>query len=142
MKFQLKRLISQIIFLFSANFGALGIKTGFCFPFFYCNACPTASSACPLRSMELSVYKVFNNPNNFSLKLFLYPIIILGGVGVLTGRAVCGWACPVGILVGTIPIMALNPGQYEPTSAIMLWEISIFYYALIIFILFMVLIFL
>ena len=101
MKFQLKRLISQIIFLFSANIGALGIKTGFCFPFFYCNACPAASSACPLRSMELSVYKVFYNPNNFSLKLFLYPIIILGGIGILTGRAVCGWACPIGLLQRT-----------------------------------------
>jgi polyferredoxin len=98
MKLQLKRLISQIFFLISANLGAFGTKTGFCVPFFYCNACPAASSACPLRSMELSVYRVFNEPNNFSLKLFLYPIIILGGVGVLTGRAVCGWACPVGLL--------------------------------------------
>ena len=101
MKFQLKRLISQLIFLFSANFGALGIKTGFCVPFFYCNACPAASSACPLRSMELSVYKVFNNPNNFSLKLFLYPIIILSGIAILTGRAVCGWVCPIGLLQRT-----------------------------------------
>ncbi len=98
MKLQLKRLLSQIIFLFSANLGAFNIKTGFCYPFFYCNACPAATSACPLRSMELSVYKVFNNPNNFSLKLFLYPIIILGGVGILSGRAVCGWACPIGLL--------------------------------------------
>lgn len=101
MKLQLKRLLSQIIFLFSANLGAFNIKTGFCYPFFYCNACPAATSACPLRSMELSVYKVFNNPNNFSLKLFLYPIIILGGVGILSGRAVCGWACPIGLLQRT-----------------------------------------
>lgn len=98
MKLQIKRLISQIIFFFSANLGAAGIKTGFCVPFFYCNACPAASSACPLRSMELSVYKIFKNPDSFSLKLFLYPILILGVVGIISGRAVCGWACPIGLL--------------------------------------------
>jgi polyferredoxin len=106
MKLQVKRLVSQIIFFFGANLGAFGLKTGFCVPFFYCNACPAASSACPLRAMELSVYNVFKNPENFSLKLFLYPIVILGSIGILTGRAVCGWACPIGLLqraTGRIP---------------------------------------
>lgn len=98
MKLQLKRLISQIIFLFSANLGAFGIKTGFCFPFFYCNACPVSSAACPLRALEISVYRVFKEPANFNLKFLLYPLFILFTVGVLTGRAVCGWACPFGFL--------------------------------------------
>lgn len=194
MKLQLKRLISQIIILFSANLGILGIKTGFCFPFFYCHACP-ASAACPLRALEISVYKVFHEPANFNLKFLLYPLFILGTVGTLTGRAVCGWACPLGLLqratgrfaryfknkfpivkklgehriehylrytkyfvliglvfitpiflgfmftdicpngflVGTIPTMILNPGQYMPATY--------FYIALVILILFLILIF-
>jgi len=93
MKFQMKRLIAQVALFFSANLGALGIKTGFCFPFFYCHACPAATSACPLRAIEQSVFK-----GNITLRLFLYPVLILGFFGVLTGRAVCGWACPVGLL--------------------------------------------
>jgi ferredoxin-type protein NapH len=96
MKLQLKRLLSQIIFLISANVGHerfLGLKTGLCFPFFYCHACPTASAACPLRSLEQSVFK-----GSFSWRIFLYPLLIIGFVGIFTGRAVCAWACPIGLL--------------------------------------------
>jgi len=88
MKFQLKRLWSQILIFFSVNLGALGIKTGFCFPLFYCHACPAASSACPLRSMEKSVYK-----GNFALDQLLYPILILGFFGTLTVTKSNKWSC-------------------------------------------------
>jgi polyferredoxin len=98
MKFQIKRLISQFIFLIYANLGALKYKTGLCYPFFYCNACPGAHSACPLRPLELSVFDAYKKPGNFNLKLLLYPLLILGTVGILSGRAVCGWACPIGFL--------------------------------------------
>lgn len=57
MKLQIKRSISQIIFAISANLGAFGLKTGFCYPFFYCNACPAATSACPIRAIEIGVSK-------------------------------------------------------------------------------------
>lgn len=93
MKLQKKRLLSQIIFFFYANLGVLNIKTGLCFPFFYCHACPTASSACPIRAIEQSVYK-----ESFTWKFLLYPFLILGTIGILSGRAVCGWACPIGLL--------------------------------------------
>ena len=93
MKLQVKRLISQFFFLLTANLGFLNVKTGFCYPFFYCHACPTADAACPLRSLEISVFK-----GNFNWKLFFYPLVILGVVGVVSGRAVCGWACPIGFL--------------------------------------------
>ena len=98
MKLQIKRLISQFFFFFITNLGAFRFKTGFCYPFFYCNACPAATSACPLRSLELSVFDMFKKPGNFSLKLLLYPLLILGTIGILTGRADCGWACPIGLL--------------------------------------------
>ncbi|MFO7677433.1 MAG: 4Fe-4S binding protein [Thermoplasmatota archaeon] len=96
MKLQQKRLLSQIIFIISANLGYEGfpgLKTGLCFPFFYCHACPSASAACPLRSLEQSVFK-----ESFAWRLFLYPLLIIGFVGILTGRAVCAWACPIGLL--------------------------------------------
>ena len=76
MKLQIKRLWSQFLIFFSANLGAFGIKTGFCFPFFYCHACPSASGACPLRAIEKSVYN-----NSFSFRLFIYPLLILGFFG-------------------------------------------------------------
>jgi polyferredoxin len=96
MKLQIKRLISHISFLFAANLGALGLKTGFCYPFFYCNACPAATSACPLRAIEVGVFR-----GEFKWKLITYPLLIIGTIGVLTGRAVCGWACPIGLLQRT-----------------------------------------
>lgn len=93
MIFQIKRLLSQIVIFFSVNLGAVGLKTGFCYPFFYCHACPASTSACPLRAIEQSVYK-----GSFHWRFLLFPIMILGFVGVLSGRAVCGWACPIGLL--------------------------------------------
>jgi len=93
MKHQFKRLISQLVFLVSSNLGALGLKTGFCYPFFYCQACPSATSACPIRVLEASAYK-----NSVTWKLLLYPLTMIGVTGVITGRAVCGWVCPVGLM--------------------------------------------
>ena len=93
MKLQIKRLYSQFLFFISANLGALGIKSGFCYPFFYCNACPAADAACPLRAIEVGVFK-----GNFNLKLILYPFLIIGIAGIITGRAFCGWVCPIGLL--------------------------------------------
>ena len=98
MKLQIKRWFSQILFFFTANLGIAGIKTGFCFPFFYCHACPSASAACPIRSLEISVYKVFKNSASFSIQFLLYPLLILWTVGLMSGRAICGWACPFGLL--------------------------------------------
>lgn len=93
MKLQLKRLFTQFFIFLSANLGSLGFKTGFCYPFFYCHACPAATSACPLRAIEQSVFQ-----KHYNLQFLLYPILLLGFFGVLTGRAVCGWACPIGML--------------------------------------------
>ena len=109
MKFKLKRLLAQCFFFIVANLGGLGIKTGFCYPFFYCHACPTGSAACPLRSLEISVFN-----KNFNGRLFLYPLVILGMVGIITGRAVCGWACPVGLLQRATGKVARKLKRYVP----------------------------
>ena len=99
MKFQLKRLYIQFLIFISANLKPLGLKTGFCFPFFYCNACPSATSACPLRPLEVSVYKIID-PDQGGIKwgFLLFPLAILGIVGMVSGRAICSWACPIGLL--------------------------------------------
>ena len=196
MNLRFKRLISQFFFFFLVNLNFKieglfpGIKTGICYPLFYCHACPTASAACPLRAIEIGVYG-----GKWNWKFILYPLLIIGTVGILTGRAICGWACPIGFLqritgkvprklknkypivkkigqhkiepylryikyivfiglvivtpvfigfmftdvcpigylVGTIPISILNPGGFTPNE--------FFYMALGIFILFLVLIF-
>ena len=93
MRLQIKRLWSQIVFVIGANLGALGLRTGFCYPFFYCHACPAAPAACPLRAIEKAFYD-----HSFDWKLLLYPVLTLGVVGSFTGRAVCAWACPIGFL--------------------------------------------
>jgi polyferredoxin len=99
MRLQLKRWIYQLFFLISANLGAFGLKTGFCYPFFYCHSCPAATSACPIRALEIGV-------KDSNWRFILYPILIVGSVGVIFGRAVCGWACPIGTLqrvTGVVP---------------------------------------
>jgi polyferredoxin len=101
MRLQIKRWISQIFFLISANLGPLGLKTGFCYPFFYCHSCPAATSACPLRAIEIGVFK-----GNWNWRLIFFPVLVIGFVGVIFGRAVCGWACPIGLLqrvTGKVP---------------------------------------
>ena len=108
MKFQLKRLLSQILIFFSANLGAFGLKTGFCYPFFYCHSCPASTSACPLRALEQSVYS-----RSFTWYFFVYPILILGFFGALTGRAVCGWACPIGLLQRATGKVARRLKKYQ-----------------------------
>jgi len=199
MNLRLKRLISQVFFFFLTNLGWIKlhiggkltpVKTGFCYPFFYCHACPASTSACPLRAIEIGVFR-----GNWNWRFILYPLLIIGFVGVITGRAVCGWACPIGLLqrvtgkvpqklkkkypkikkigqmkiepyfryikyiifislvviipiwigfmftdvcpigflVGTIPISILNPGGFVPNA--------FFYIALVVFILFLILIF-
>ena len=98
MRLQLKRLITQFFIFITANLRPFGVKTGFCYPFFYCNACPAATSACPLRPLEVSVYKFTESESGIKWAMLLFPLAILGVIGTFSGRAICGWACPIGLL--------------------------------------------
>ena len=103
MKLKIKRLLSQFFFLFASNLGfkipnIFNGKTGFCYPFFYCHSCPTASAACPLKAIENAVHNTGLDFTKINWKLLLFPIFIIGIVGMISGRAVCGWACPIGLL--------------------------------------------
>ena len=60
-----------------------------CFPVLNCYACPSAMVACPIGSIQ------------HFLTLGVFPFYALGVlvlVGVLLGRATCGWLCPFGFL--------------------------------------------
>lgn len=59
------------------------------FPGLNCYACPLASMACPMGSLQ-----------NFVI-LRKVPLALVGlfvGIGGIVGRAVCGWACPFGLI--------------------------------------------
>ena len=77
-------------------------------PVFYCHGCPLASMACPLGVLV-----------NFStLRVFPFVTLgILGLVGTIGGRLVCGWLCPFGFiqdLLHKIPSkkISINPKFY------------------------------
>ena len=60
-----------------------------CGPVFNCHSCPLAVFACPVGVLV-----------NFSM-LHLVPLVaigVVGLVGVLGGRIICGWLCPFGFL--------------------------------------------
>jgi len=93
MSIRFKRLITQFGFLIGANLGALGIKTGFCYPFFYCHGCPYSLAGCPLGTIEHGVFK-----GKIVFQLILFPVLIIAAISLIFGRAACGWACPIGLL--------------------------------------------
>lgn len=82
--------LGALIFL---NLGALNLPfthlLGVCAPVFYCHGCPLATMACPIGVLV-----------NFStLRVFPFLALgILGLVGTIGGRLVCGWLCPFGMI--------------------------------------------
>jgi len=77
------------------GFAQLGIYQGpakyACVPFLNCYSCPGAWAACPVGAMQalLAAYK-----HQFSF----YIAGLLTVVGGATGRLVCGWFCPFGLV--------------------------------------------
>ncbi|MBN2546407.1 MAG: 4Fe-4S binding protein, partial [Spirochaetes bacterium] len=59
------------------------------FPFMNCQSCELATGACPLGTFQMSLL-------NKQIPFALIGQILL--VGILSGRAVCGWLCPFGFL--------------------------------------------
>ncbi len=83
-----QRTIVQIIAAAVANSGLPALK--FCpYPGLNCYACPLASFACPIGSLQ-----------SF-LSMRRFPLGIVGfftTIGATFGRAACGWACPFGFV--------------------------------------------
>lgn len=77
-----------------ANFATGRIYTGkwknFCSPGLNCYSCPAATLACPIGALQ-----AVNGSMDFSFSF--YVVGFLMAVGVLFGRAICGFACPFGL---------------------------------------------
>lgn len=93
---QALRRVSQITCAVAANSYYTGLRArfiydgplkGFCVPLLNCYACPLGVFSCPIGSIQHFV--------GLHLVPF-YVIGLLGIVGFLGGRIVCGWGCPFG----------------------------------------------
>ncbi len=60
-----------------------------CLPFLNCHACPTCVSSCPIGILQA-------HASNHTFPTFL--IGFLGAIGIIFGRAACGWLCPFGYM--------------------------------------------
>jgi len=83
------RRIVQGISLVAFNLGAFFQQKQVCIPILHCHGCVLASFACPIGLMgQYAQYLIFP---------FL-AIGIMGVIGALLGRALCGWVCPFGLI--------------------------------------------
>ncbi|MCK4266450.1 MAG: 4Fe-4S binding protein, partial [Thermoplasmata archaeon] len=78
--------------------GIFGLMiTGLIYPYFFCYGCPFAVGACPIGLLEHSFVDLHNGLLS-GLALLVYLFGFLSLVGILSGRAFCGWGCPIGLL--------------------------------------------
>ncbi|MDD5502885.1 MAG: 4Fe-4S binding protein [Candidatus Thermoplasmatota archaeon] len=95
------RIISQIASFIAANLGITFGMTGLVYPFFYCYAAPYACASCPLGLIE---HAVSGGKKNFCLLLYVTSFMAL--IGLVFGRAACGWACPIGAIQDAVSKIA------------------------------------
>lgn len=62
-----------------------------CVPGLNCYSCPGALGACPIGAMQAVI-------GNWNFRFAFYVAGFLMFVGALTGRFVCGWLCPFGLI--------------------------------------------
>ncbi|HDQ73151.1 MAG TPA: 4Fe-4S binding protein [Chloroflexi bacterium] len=104
-----RRPIVQIISALTLNsYFTQRITRGLPCPALNCYACPAASFACPIGSIQHFVGR---------RKVPLYVLGVVGLVGALIGRASCGWFCPFGWfqeLVYRLPVPKLRlPNRFN-----------------------------
>lgn len=116
MTYGIKRKLLQIAaFGFSnvhmTNFAGGKIYEGkwkqFCNPGLNCYSCPAAALSCPIGALQ-------SVAGSMNFKFSFYVVGFLLAVGVLLGRAVCGWLCPFGLLQEVI--------HKIPTPKFKLWH--------------------
>lgn len=71
--------------IYSGNLKAL------CIPGFNCYSCPGAVASCPLGSLQNAL-----NASGHTAPWYVMGILAL--FGVILGRTVCGWICPLGLI--------------------------------------------
>lgn len=77
------------------NFAKGKLYTGkwkqFCNPGLNCYSCPAASLACPIGALQ-----AVSGSMNYSVSFYVVGFLL--AIGVLFGRAICGWICPFGLI--------------------------------------------
>lgn len=95
-----KRRIIQFyaMLLYNCNFKGFesgriykGSTKGMCVPGLNCYSCPGAIGACPLGSLQNALAESGNR-----LPAYIFGIIIM--FGLLLGRTICGFLCPMGLI--------------------------------------------
>jgi len=95
-----KRLLSQIFFFFLQNPLVMNYFSGsiyrgdlkkVCTPGLNCYSCPAAVTSCPIGATQFFLAGVRQN-------ISFYVTGILISIGVIFGRFICGYVCPVGLL--------------------------------------------
>ena len=90
----------QILWALLTNSYLLGFAQGkiyrgklknLCVPALNCYSCPGAVGACPIGALQAVI-------GNRNFKFAFYVAGFLMFVGALTGRFVCGWLCPFGLI--------------------------------------------
>jgi len=84
------RILTQILVLIGLNIGLVVGFYGFPVPVFFCHASPSATALCPIGAIE---YAVIVAP---MILVYIFGVLTL--FGIIFGRAMCGWACPMGAL--------------------------------------------
>ena len=67
-----------------------GATKNICVPGMNCYSCPGAIGACPLGSLQNALME-----SDTRLPAYIFGTIIL--FGLLLGRTICGWLCPIGL---------------------------------------------
>ena len=62
-----------------------------CLPGLNCYSCPGALGSCPIGSLQAVL-----GSRNFRFSFYVVGFLIF--IGALTGRFVCGWLCPFGLI--------------------------------------------
>lgn len=108
------RVITQLAALAGMNLYFLRLRS-VCVPALNCHSCPASVFACPVGILV-----------NFA-KLRIFPFIaigILGLIGIIAGRFVCGWVCPFGLIqdgLNKIPSPKLEvPQRFSYTKYLVL----------------------
>ncbi len=69
----------------------IGKTKSLCVPGFNCYSCPGAVGACPLGSLQASLAA-----SDKQIGFYIFGIFLL--YGLIAGRTICGWACPMGLI--------------------------------------------
>ena len=85
-----------------------GASKAVCVPGLNCYSCPGAWGSCPIGSLQA----VFNRTTD---RISLYVAGLIGLVGVVLGRLVCGWLCPFGLVQELLHRIHSRKARIGPT---------------------------